>query len=153
MKLIDPNAAFGNNARQVGTMLHCNRQSLLALLLTATLVAVQTALPWMHVGCEHDHSAAHASATESGHHHCGEHHHCHVVPANQPGPAFDHWHERLLSDDCAACRFLLLSSVPYEPVAICLVEQVSPHSAPLLIVAIAGEPMGLYRSRAPPALS
>lgn len=142
---------------RMGIVMHCNRNSLLALLLATTLVAVQTALPWMHVGCEHDHSAAQAAAETPGHHHCHGHHHSHADHAaaseNDSAPAFDHRHEHQLAEDCAACRFLLLSSVPYEPAALCLIEQVSLFSSPLPVAAVASGPVGLYRSRAPPALS
>jgi hypothetical protein len=137
-------------------MLNCNRQSLLALLLTTTLVAVQTALPWMHVGCQHDHSAARASAATAGHHHCRGHHHAHAPaarPEADPAPAVDQGHKHRLTEDCAACRYLLLSSVACEPAAICLIEQISLLPSPLPVVAAASEPVGLYRSRAPPALS
>lgn len=157
MKLIDLPAAFGNNARQVETMLRCNPRSLLALLLTTTLVAVQTALPWMHVGCQHDHSAAAGSAATAGHHRCRGHHHAHATPAARPeadsATAVDHGHKHVLADECAACRYLLLSSVACEPAAICLIEHISLLASPLPVVVAASEPVGLYRSRAPPALS
>jgi hypothetical protein len=136
--------------------MHLNRHSLLALLLTTTLVAAQTALPWMHVGCQHDHSAEHASEAPAAHRDCNGHRHSRAA-ADQPKadstPAVDQGPERLLADDCAACRFLLLSSVACEPATICVIEHVSLLSSPLPVVAIASEPVGLYRSRAPPALS
>jgi len=136
--------------------MHFNRHSLLALLLTTTLMAVQTALPWMHVGCQHDHSSEPISVASAGHHGCQGHHHVHASgdqPQADSTPAVDQRAERLLADDCAACRFLLLSSVACEPAAICLVEHVSLLSNALAVVAVASEPVGLYRSRAPPALS
>lgn len=156
MKLIDLLVVFGNNARQMATSMHYNRNALLALLLAATLVAVQSALPWMHVGCEHDHSVAHAAEPASGHHHCrGHHHHCaaDAEPAAATKPAFDHRHEQVRTDECAACRYLLLSSVAVEPTAVSLIEQVTLLPAPPAIAAAASELVGLYRSRAPPALS
>jgi hypothetical protein len=64
-----------------------------------------------------------------------------------------HRHDRAVSDDCAACRFLLLSSARCEPTALCLTEQVSILSTMLAVAAWGSQPLGLYRSRAPPALS
>jgi hypothetical protein len=134
-------------------MIHSNRQSLLALLLATTLVAVQTALPWMHVGCQHDHSPAHVSAAACGHHHCHGHRHQTESQPSDSAPTLDQSQHCPLSDDCAACRFLLLSAAASDPASVWLVEHVSLLSAPLPSAAAASQPSGLYRSRAPPALS
>lgn len=137
-------------------MLHINRTSLLALLLTTTLVFVQTALPWLHVGCEHDHAvqAVTSQASESGHQHCGHHHlgEC-AEEESTSSPAFDHRHDRELVHDCAACRYLLLSSVAVEATEVAFSEQISLLPAPPADAAPCCERVGKYRSRAPPALS
>lgn len=131
-------------------MMHSNRDSLLALLLSTILVAVQTAVPWMHVGCQHDHSAQ-AATTHAGHN-CRHHKHA-AKPASDTAVVEGHQHGQTLSDDCAACRFLLLSSARCEPSAVPLVQQVSLLDACPLVADCDCQPLGVYRSRAPPALS
>ena len=131
-------------------MIHCNRNSLLALLLSTLLVVVQTALPWMHVGCQHNPSKA--ASTESAHRHC--HHHRHVeTPAVDSAVIDGHGHDQSLSDDCAACRFSLLSSARCEPTTPSLIQHVALLDASPSVAGEHRQLVGLYRSRAPPALS
>lgn len=142
-------------------MLHINRTSLLALLLTTTLVFVQTALPWLHAGCEHDHAGlavtsqtAKSAHQHSAHQHYGHHHHGECAEEESTSsPAFDHRHDRELVHDCAACRYLQLSSVVVESTEVVFSEQISLIPAPVADAAPCCEPVGRYRSRAPPSLS
>jgi hypothetical protein len=128
-------------------------KSLLTLLLAGTLVLVQTALPWLHVGCQHDHSAKQVASAHE-HHRCyGHHHHgCGAAKTTDSQLAAHSRHEHLSSDDCAACRFSLLSPLAVQTTSATFVEQVSLLPAPRSPGIAACEPPGLYRSRAPPAI-
>jgi hypothetical protein len=126
----------------------------LTFLLVSTLLLAQTALPLLHVGCGHDHSAGQAKTdqAETGHKHTHGHcrHHHHQVDESVVAKPARALHS---SDDCAACRFSTLSSLTvvndnasvFEP----LIDVVVSATATI----VSHEPTGLYRSRAPPALS
>jgi hypothetical protein len=123
---------------------------LLSLLLASTLLLAQTALPALHWGCQHDHSAARTTAkSDDGHRHCKHHHH----RRTDDGVVVRQGHEQRSSDDCAACRYLTLSLLASPSASQVTVEQITLLNPPTLSAAHSSEPIGLYRSRAPPALS
>jgi len=117
-------------------------------LLTSTLLLVQWAAPWMHVGCRHDHSRVAASEHSQG---CGHHHH-HAGELKNGRPVAQYRHGELAAHDCPACRFLLLSSFHLDANDQPLCEQVvllQPSASPIPAL---GERVGIYQSRAPPEL-
>src|SRR4051812_29633917 len=95
------------------------RHPLLALLLTSTLLVLQTASSWLHSGCQQDHSAARTGA----HTHHGHCQHGHVRSDSQM--AVRQGDEQGLAGDCAACRYLMLSSLAVEGRESIVVEQVA----------------------------
>jgi len=121
-------------------------RKLLSLLLASALLLAQTALPALHWGCQHDHSSQ--AKSHGGHHRCNHKHHCHV-----DGIAVCKGHEQRSSEDCAACRYLTLSLLAAPGAGQSVVEQITTLDPPVLSASMSSEPVGLYRSRAPPALS
>lgn len=129
--------------------------------LTATLVAsllllVPTVAPWMHRGCEHDHSTPHAAAhphSESGCNH-GHHRSDDGEEVQRPvGPVIDSQHSHAAAlHDCAACRYLLLTSLPGGIAEIPHSEAVSLLPARAGTADPAAMRVSLYFSRGPPAL-
>jgi hypothetical protein len=117
---------------------------LLSLGLASLLVWLQVAMPLLHVGCGHDHSSQVTSTASTCSHGCHSHHR---TPEKHSHDGFR------AADSCAACRHLALSAVASPLLAALAVESVQPavaHAPPTLD---RQEPVGLYRSRAPPTLS